>query len=78
MTDLAAETREDRLKWLLRPLNWASTVCCYGALMSGMMWFDSNVSVETIAIVATGALFITFGLLFWVTVRTTRSARGQY
>jgi hypothetical protein len=78
MSVSAVETREEKLNWLLRPLNWASTVCFYGAAMSGLMWFDGNVSTETIAIVATTALFVTLGLLLWSAVRTTRAARGQY
>lgn len=78
MSVSAVETRETKLKWLLRPLNQASIVCFWGAMMAGFMWFDSNVSTETIAIVATAALFVTLGLLVWAGVRTTKAARGQY
>lgn len=72
------ETRETKLKWLLRPLNWASAVCFWGAMMAVFIWFDDNMNTETLAIVATAALFVTLGLLIWAGVRTTRAARGQY
>lgn len=78
MSVSAVETRETKLKWLLRPLDWAGLVCAWGALVSAFMWFDSDVSAETIAIVATAALFVTLGLLVWAGVRTTKAARGQY
>ena len=78
MSVSAFETRETKLKWLLQPLQWASTICFWGALMAGFMWFDGNVSTETIAIVASASLFVTFGLIFWSSIRIARAARGQY
>lgn len=78
MSVSAIETRETKLKRLLRPLDSAGQVCLFGTLMTGFMWFDGDVSAETIAIVATATLFVTFALIFWSSVRITRAARGQY
>ena len=78
MSISAFETRETKLKWLMQPLQSAIMVCFWGALVAGFMWFDENVSTETIAIVATAALFVTFGLVFWSSIRIARAARGRY
>jgi len=75
---IAYEDREAKEKWLLRPLRWASEACLFGALVTGFMWYDGAVSIETIAVIATGALFVTFGLIFWSTIRITKAARGRY
>lgn len=77
MSVSAIETRETKLTWLLSPLGSAGKVCLFGALVTGFMWFDENVTTETIAIVATATLFVTFGLIFWSSIRIARAARGQ-
>lgn len=77
MSVSAVETRETKLKWLLRPLEWAGHVCWFGAILSAFMWFDRTITAETIAVIATATLFITFGLIFWSSIRIARAARGQ-
>lgn len=78
MSVSAIEMREAKIEWLLRPLKWAGHICWFGAIMVLFMWFDRSITAETIAIVATAALFVTFGLIFWSSIRIARAARGQY
>lgn len=78
MSVSAIETREAKIELLLRPLKWAGHICWFGAMMALFMWFDRSISAETIAVVATAALCVTFGLVFWSLIRITKAARGQY
>ena len=45
------EAREDGLKWLLRPFNWALNVCIYPVLLTGMMWFDGKMRSDEATII---------------------------
>lgn len=77
MSVSAFETREAKLMWLLRPIEWASCVCFWGSLVSASMWFYGDISTETIATIATATLFVTLGLIFWSIVRVGKAARGR-
>jgi hypothetical protein len=72
------DAREDRLKWLLRPFDWALGVCIYPVLLTGMMWFDGKLPLQDAAVILFGALVIAAGLILWGIRRVMNAARGRW
>lgn len=78
MAVTARHAREDKLKWLLRPFEWALSVCVYPALLVGMMWFDGKLPWRDAAVILFAALVIAAGLVLWGIRRMTNAARGRW
>ena len=77
MTAIAAwQTREEKEKWLLRPVDWASCVAMFGGFMTLAMLY-AGVERPTVLCVAIGANIVTFVLLTWGIARIKNKARGR-
>lgn len=82
MSVSAVDEREEKLKWLTRPLNWAGHVAMFALLLFLMpVLFEDGFMDQNATIIAYGtlaALAIVFALLYWGMIRVMRVARGQY
>lgn len=78
MAIAAQETREDKVKWLMRPLNCAYTTATSFAIIAGLAWHDGKADPESLALIAVSGLLITSGLLIWGIRRLTQVTRGRY
>jgi hypothetical protein len=75
----AAETREAKEKWLLRPINWAGHVALYALVLMIGVWTDASAefwSPHAIAILATVSLVVIQGLIIWGIRRILGVTRG--
>ena len=73
----ANATREDRLKWLTRPVTIAYGWTFFGGFMGGMMWLN-GIETEYVLIIAIGAHIGATGLLLWGLKRITNVSQGQF
>lgn len=76
MSISAIDTRETKLKWLLRPADWASSIALFGGPMAAAMLYG-GVDHWTVMAVAIGANVVNSGLLLWGIVRVSNAARGR-
>lgn len=76
MTIAAHETREDKLKWLLRPVEWALGVSFSSACFGFVYWHFGIYDLDVIAPALCAALVANTALLFWAVSRMTTAARG--
>jgi hypothetical protein len=72
------DAREDRLKWLLRPFNWALGVCIYPVILIGMMWFDSKMPSYEATVILLATLATAAGLILWGIRRVMDATRGRW
>jgi hypothetical protein len=78
MAIAAHETREDKLKWLMRPFNWASDlglvllVTCGGALYN-----SDTISPSHLCLVLLIGIGVIMGLLTFGIARMSNAARGR-
>lgn len=77
MTVAMQETREDKLKWLLRPVEWASGLSFFGAVFGLVYWLDGLYRADQIVLALCAVLGVNFALLLWAINRMTRAARGE-
>lgn len=82
MSVSAVDEREEKLKWLVRPINWASHVAMFALLVFAMpVLFEPGFLERNVSMIAYGAITaiaVIFALLFWGMIRVMRVARGQY
>lgn len=71
------DTRNEKLEWLMRPINWACEVAMIAGGITALMWYNGDVSLETILIFAIPALFISAGLSYWAMWRIRRAANRR-
>jgi hypothetical protein len=77
MSIAAHETREDREKWLLRPLNYASNVAFFSFVFGNVYYWFGLVEDRTLIIGLAVAFGVASGFLFWAVQRITNAARGR-
>jgi len=76
MAVAALETREDKLKWLMRPVNWASSLSFISAFFGGVHWYYGFFDANEIVVALCVALGVNSALLFWAIARMTTAARN--
>lgn len=77
MAIAAHDTREDKLKWLLRPVEWASSVAFFSAVFGLVYWYFEEMDVNHLVLALCAALAVTSGLLIWAVARLTNAARWR-
>lgn len=70
------DTREKRLQWLTRPIDWAYIIAMSAGGTCAWGWYNGDLSSEQMLAVAVPALFVSGGLSFWALRRINRVA-GQ-
>lgn len=78
MSVSALDTREDKLKWLLRPAEWASTLSFFGAIFGFVFWYFGIYSAETLVIALCAALCANAVLLIWAVGRVSNVVRRNF
>lgn len=81
MSSVSWEDREEKIKWLIKPLNWALAVSTYTAVLLVALWVNTkSLDIVTNIIIATAlaTLVVTDGLLYWALYRIAGAARGRY
>lgn len=78
MSVSALDTREDKLKWLLRPTQWASSLSFFGAIFGFVFWHYGIYSAETLVIALGAALGVNAVLLFWAVARVSNVVRRNF
>lgn len=77
MSIAAFETREEKEKRLLRPLDWACSVVFFSFVFGALFWFEGKIDRTVLA----GFLVIGMGaasaLLLWAKIRILNAARGR-
>jgi hypothetical protein len=77
MSTAAHGTREEKLRWLLRPVEWASTLSFFTATFGFVYWYFEIYSAGTVALVLSAALTANAVLLIWACARIMNAARGR-
>lgn len=77
MSIAATDTREDKMKWLVRPLDLALRVCCYMAVFGFTFWWQGQLPAEQLCVVLLTALAISGVLLAWGLRRVVNVAQGR-
>jgi len=75
MSTVAHGTREEKLRWLLRPVEWASTLSFLGATFGSVYWYFEIYSVEAVALILCVALAANAALLIWAIGRISGVAK---
>ena len=78
MSAAAHGVREEKLKWLLRPVEWASTLSFLGAASGFVYWYYGIYSAETVVIALCVALGVNAALLLWAVARVTNIVRRAF
>jgi hypothetical protein len=71
-------TRDDKLKWLLRPLSWAQSLCSCTAIVAASMWYDGKLDTPFVMEGLILAMAIASGLMIWGIARVSNAAKGRY
>lgn len=77
MAIAAHDTREDKLKWLMRPVEWASSVAFFSAVFGLVYWYFEEMDANHLVLALCAALAVTSGLLIWAVARLTNAARWR-
>lgn len=77
MAIAAHETREEKLKWLLQPVEWASNVAFFGAVFGFVFWYFEIYGATTLIVALVAMLALIAGLLIWASARISNAARGR-
>lgn len=75
--DAVHGTREEKLKWLLRPVEWASNVAAFGAVFGFVFWYFEMYGDTTLIVALVAMLALIAGLLIWGSARISNAARGR-
>lgn len=78
MSTAAHGSREEKLKWLLRPVEWASTLSFFGAVFGFVYWYFEIYSAQTVAVLLAAALAANAVLLMWAIARISNLVRRYY
>jgi hypothetical protein len=68
-------TREEKLKWLLRPVEWASTLSFFSATFGFVYWYYGIYSSEVLVVALSVALAVNTALLIWAVGRISNVVR---
>lgn len=68
-------TREDKVTWLFRPVEWSSNVAFFGAIFGFVMWYFGIYDADILVIALCIALGLNFGLAMWALSRLNNAAR---
>lgn len=64
-------TREDKEKWLLRPLQWAWQTCIAAVIFIALIGHDGKADAQSLLVIASAALAVVTCLLLWGIMRIT-------
>jgi hypothetical protein len=78
MTMAALRTRDDKLKWLLRPFDWAFDIAFFGCFFGAVYCYFGLASPTVLQWTLIGALGVIGPLLLWGTARLSNAARGRF
>jgi hypothetical protein len=68
-------TREDKMTWLLRPIEWSSHVAFFGTIFGFVLWYFGVYDADWIVVALCVAMGVNFGLVTWGVSRLSRAAR---
>lgn len=71
-------TREEKEKWLFRPLNWAYDVAVSGVIVGGLPFAFGDANSKVAAVILIACLVAVSGLILWGISRISKAARNQY
>lgn len=71
------ETREEKLRWLVRPVAWASNVAFFSAVFGFVYWYFDEVDANHLILALCACLGVTAGLLIWAVARMTNASRHR-
>lgn len=77
MSVMTSETREKRLQWLTRPIDWAYMVAMGTGGTCAWGWYNGDILLKDLLLLAVTALFISGGLSFWALQRINRTANRR-
>ncbi len=69
-------TREEKLKWLLRPVQWASTLSFFSAIFGFVYWHYGFYEANSLAFGLCAILAVNAALLSWALARVNNVARS--
>lgn len=69
-------TRDSKLKWLMKPFDWAMNVAILGALWGIGGLIDDSIGSTVSRYLAIACSFVVFGLLLWGVARISNVARS--
>jgi hypothetical protein len=72
------DTREGKLKWLLRPAQLASSLSFFAAIFGFVYWHFGIYSAETVAVALIAAMAVNAVLLIWAVGRISNVVRGRF
>jgi hypothetical protein len=76
MAIAATATRQEKEKWLTRPIDWAWNSSFFGGCMGLLMWLN-GVETGYVLTIAIGSNICAAVLLGWAVKRITNAARGR-
>lgn len=77
MSIATTATREDKEKWLLRPVDWAWSLSCYAAFFGIFFYFEGVMPIEELCVLLLVAITMIAGMLLWGIRRLMNVARGR-
>lgn len=72
------DTREDKLKWLLRPIQWASSLSFFSAVFGLVYWYYGFYDANWITVGLCAVLAVNAVLLLWGTARLSNLVRRAF
>lgn len=78
MSTIALDTRQQKEKWLLRPISWAGHLAWVFAVFGFVYYYFEIYGHETVVPMLIGALAATSVLLIWGLARIQNAIRGRY
>lgn len=71
------ETRQERLRWLERPMDWAGTLSISASMWGIAMLGLDDLPLKLVIGLLSGALMTVFGLLIWQGKRLSDVAKSN-
>jgi len=78
MSVIDCDDRESRLRTLIKPITWASSVSFFCGIFGMVYAYFGYLDDQTLAYGLSAVLIINFVLLFWGIHRLRNVARGRY
>lgn len=78
MSTIAIETRQQKEKWLLRPVAIAGSIAWFAGIFGFVYYYFGIYSHETLILMLIAALAVNAGLLIWGVARIQNAIRGRY